>query len=401
VAPDGTLRFAAGGLAVLTPGGEAPAFEQVVPADGGAVICSYVRDISSFLSPRHVRAAKFATDGSLVWGPVAVYDAMSVPIAHWPRLQADGSGGAVLAWHSAAISTFDTRVQRLDGDGNEMWAHNGVLVSTSSGTSQLDPALAFNAATGETFVAWNERNSAQSQWGIYAQKLDAAGTRAWGATGEVLVPVDGINKSYPRAVPYGDGCMVFWADEPGGMFGQDRLLGTRLDGAGAPVWPGAPILVSSVLSTKSRLPLAITGEGTAIILWEDDRDGTPDVYGQNVNEDGTLGPPTVGIEDGQETVEPAVDLPGALVAHACYPNPFNPRTTIAFDLPHAGRVRLAIYDAAGRAVRTLIDGPVAADRHSVTWDGTDDAGRRQPSGVYTYRLEAEGRVLGQRMTLLK
>ncbi len=399
VTPAGTLRFAAGGLAVLQPGTEKPGFAQLVPADDGSVICSYVRDIGSFLSPRHVHAARFAADGSVVWGPVAVYDATSVPIAHWPREQADGMGGAVICWHSAPTTVFNSYVQHLDADGNELWAHNGVTVSTSSATNHLDPALAYNRNTGETFVAWNERNTAQSQWGILAQKFDTAGARQWGGTGAVLLPVDATYKSYPRAGAVGDGCMVFYADEPGGGFNQDRLLGMMLDGDGNQVWPGSPILVSSVLSSKSRLPLAIADAGNAIILWEDSRNGTPDVYGQSVNIDGTLGVEPVAVEGGDTTPQPT--LPDAFHVYDAYPNPFNPLTTLAFDLPVASRVEVRVYDVSGRLVRTLLARDLPADHYQVRWDGTDDTGRRQPSGGYLFQVRTPQRVQTRTMMMVK
>ncbi len=77
---------------MLQPGTEKPAFQQVVPAENGKVIVSYVRNIASFSSPRHVRAVKVSTTGAILWGPVAVYDAASVPIAHWPQMMPDGAG---------------------------------------------------------------------------------------------------------------------------------------------------------------------------------------------------------------------------------------------------------------------------------------------------------------------
>jgi hypothetical protein len=68
------------------------------------------------------------------------------------------------------------------------------------------------------------------------------------------------------------------------------------------------------------------------------------------------------------------------------PNPFNPRTEIAFVAPGGGRVRVGIYDLRGRRVRELVDEDLAAGRHLRTWDGRDDAGRAMPSGVYLVRL---------------
>jgi hypothetical protein len=83
------------------------------------------------------------------------------------------------------------------------------------------------------------------------------------------------------------------------------------------------------------------------------------------------------------------------------PNPFNPATTIPFELTRADRVQLDVFDVAGRRVRALLDGQRAAGLHQAAWDGRDDAGRAVASGVYFYRLQAAGRVETRRMLLLK
>jgi len=83
------------------------------------------------------------------------------------------------------------------------------------------------------------------------------------------------------------------------------------------------------------------------------------------------------------------------------PNPFNPKTQIRFSLRAAGNVSLKVFDAQGRLVRALAEGRLAAGEHQVTWDGTDAQGHSLASGVYLYRLEAEGRTLGKRMVLVK
>ncbi len=84
-----------------------------------------------------------------------------------------------------------------------------------------------------------------------------------------------------------------------------------------------------------------------------------------------------------------------------YPNPFAASTTIAYALPQAGPVRIAVYNAAGQLVRTLTDGEEAAGRKSVTWDGATATGERAPNGVYLYRLESNGFSQTRRMALLK
>ena len=88
-----------------------------------------------------------------------------------------------------------------------------------------------------------------------------------------------------------------------------------------------------------------------------------------------------GVED-----EPG---PRRFALHANVPNPFNPSTTIYYDVPVGSpMVTLRIYDAAGRLVRTLVRGKVPTGRRSVQWQGRDDAGHSVASGIYHLRMEA-------------
>ncbi len=81
------------------------------------------------------------------------------------------------------------------------------------------------------------------------------------------------------------------------------------------------------------------------------------------------------------------------------PNPFNPVTKVAYDVPREAAVAIRIYDVTGRLVRTLVDGAVEPGRHAAVWDGTNDAGERVASGVYLCTMEA-GEFRGSRKMLL-
>ena len=84
------------------------------------------------------------------------------------------------------------------------------------------------------------------------------------------------------------------------------------------------------------------------------------------------------------------------------PNPFNPLTTISYDLNKASTVKLTVYDIAGRAVRHLVDSPgESAGRHFVKWFGRDDSGHQVTSGVYFYVIQAGEFKQSKRMLLLK
>jgi hypothetical protein len=89
-------------------------------------------------------------------------------------------------------------------------------------------------------------------------------------------------------------------------------------------------------------------------------------------------------------------VPTAFRLEQNFPNPFNPTTQIAFDVPRASEVRLTVYDVQGRLVRDLAAGVLAAGHHTLAFDGA-----ALPSGVYLYRLTAPGFSATAKMMLLK
>ena len=83
------------------------------------------------------------------------------------------------------------------------------------------------------------------------------------------------------------------------------------------------------------------------------------------------------------------------------PNPFNTSTTISFTIPSSCHAALAVYSLTGQRVRTLVSGPLSAGSHSAFWDGHDDSGRLVSSGVYLFRIEADGKNAAGKMLFLK
>ncbi|MGD9548539.1 MAG: FlgD immunoglobulin-like domain containing protein [Candidatus Krumholzibacteriia bacterium] len=90
------------------------------------------------------------------------------------------------------------------------------------------------------------------------------------------------------------------------------------------------------------------------------------------------------------------------VLHGPVPNPFNPTTTVAFELPTQEAVSLHVFDLQGRLVRTLLRSEVVPQgRHEAKWDGRDASGRQAASGTYFFRLEAGGQIETKRAVLVK
>lgn len=85
----------------------------------------------------------------------------------------------------------------------------------------------------------------------------------------------------------------------------------------------------------------------------------------------------------------AKDIPADFALAQSYPNPFNPETTIEYQLSEIGKVTLEIYDLTGRKVKTLLNQEQSAGSYSIMWDGMNDMGSKVSSGIYLCRIRIE------------
>ena len=106
------------------------------------------------------------------------------------------------------------------------------------------------------------------------------------------------------------------------------------------------------------------------------------------------------LSSGYETLD-IKPVPKEFALHNNYPNPFNPVTTINYDLPKDAKVLLIIYDLMGREVARLNDSFMSAGYHSVQWNARNQYGTQVSAGVYFYHIQAGEFIKTQKMILLK
>ena len=94
-------------------------------------------------------------------------------------------------------------------------------------------------------------------------------------------------------------------------------------------------------------------------------------------------------------------LPGEFRLYANYPNPFNPATTLRYDLPRQAKVTIRVYDVLGKLVATLVDGQKKAGSYTVQWNGRDDSGKTVPSGLYIAKMVTSDYSKSVKMLLMK
>ena len=101
------------------------------------------------------------------------------------------------------------------------------------------------------------------------------------------------------------------------------------------------------------------------------------------------------------TLEKKAIIPIKYTLHQNFPNPFNPITTLRYDLPSDAFVTLTVFDLLGIEINQLVNATQDAGFKSVQWDGSDSMGRHVSAGVYMYRIETGNFIQTKKMVLLK
>jgi len=325
----------------------------------------------------------------------------------------DGVGGAIVAWEDHR-SGADIYAQRVDTAGARLWAADGVALCAAVG-NQFSPMIGSDGAGG-AIATWEDGRSGVTL-DIYSQRVNASGTPQWTSDGVVLC-IAANDQFDPMIVLDGTGgAIVTWEDTrtgPYDIYAQhvtDPLNTVAIVSFDATEVGGVVTLRSAfrsdlgVEAVNVYRGVGIAADLLAIIERVDDVRGDHFEYvdrdiapGQTyryrigaVDADGEFFSPTVTVSVGMIAAELSQNQP----------NPFNPTTTIRFVLPVREQVTLAIYDANGRLVRTLVNEVRGYGAHEVTWDGRGDDGAAMGSGVYFYRLNAGKRTESKKMVLLK
>lgn len=226
------------------------------------------------------------------------------------------------------------------------------------------------------------------------------------ATEDVYVQAGGFEELIPA------GSFVAISDWQGYQSGQHcsiwRYLDPRADGIRAMVivlkndGAGIAAFFAKRIDLQSTMAL-YSPENVPFRMWLGNDAGEATIV---MREDGkrwtTLGVEHLAKVDGEDLFAPVDHLPANYSLKANYPNPFNPSTTIEFDLPEAAVVTLEIFDNLGRHVAGAYrDSPLRAGTHKWEWNATDARGNPLSSGIYFYRLQANGYTQIRKMMLVR
>jgi len=164
--------------------------------------------------------------------------------------------------------------------------------------------------------------------------------------------------------------------------------------------PSNSEVVDIVLAPPENLTYNINGSNVVILQWDTPAgDEHRNVTGFRVyRDDVLLAEPVVEIEI-TSTENNMLPLETSLGVN--HPNPFNPNTTISFQLSSDSKVELSIFNIKGEKVKQLVSDQLSAGQHSVTWDGEDENGKSVASGIYFYKMKTPNYRDLKKMIMLK
>ncbi|HEX5123807.1 MAG TPA: Ig-like domain-containing protein [Rhodanobacteraceae bacterium] len=177
-----------------------------------------------------------------------------------PHIVAAPDGGFYVSWNSSQAGGFDIRLQRLDANGNELWAHDGILVADRSYGFTYDYGLAVDSA-GNAYLSYNCCINNSLTEHIVVSKVTPGGTLAWGANGVTLETgsTEHVYNAYVTVASDGN-AVVAWTSDSGAR-------AQKVDANGNVLWAANGVLLTQPTGNKFVADIEPTLNGDVIVSW--------------------------------------------------------------------------------------------------------------------------------------
>lgn len=356
------------------PGGsEAPWVEQT--ADSGYIITGNITD-----EVNHAQVGLIKTDsvGNTLW--TKTYGGTGDEFGR--SVQQTTDSGYIIVAVRPANGSQDIWLLKTDTDGDTTWTRTFNVGSDGDGSKVMQTADSGYAILGLIFGTLEspEPDSEDRDWLLI--KTDSLGTLQWSQT----FGADSMDQSMDMLLTDDGGFLLTgWLDRSDIERTADLWL-VKADELGDTLWT----TVLGGTSMDVGIGLVQIAEGEYAVA------GGTGSWGAG-GFDGWL----VRYGEAVVAVDEAPNMPAEFVLHANYPNPFNPITTIRYDLPELANVSLIVYDLLGREVVRLVEGQVEVGYHMVVWNGRTADGLEMSTGVYIARLVTAEYSKSIKMLLLK
>jgi hypothetical protein len=272
----GEPQWTADGIPVCKVSGTQQFPKIVADGVGGAIVVW--QDLRG--PDQNIYAQRLNGNGSIVWTAGGVPVCLASGTQEFPQIVADGLGGALIAWVDRRGADADIYAQHLDASGNATWATDGIPVCAATG-DQTELSLSSDG-WGGAIALWKDKRSGSMD--IFAQRVNSAGTPQWTPDGAPVCSAANDQQS-PIGISDGAGGVIAaWSDHRGADW---DIYTQRLDGTGTPAWTLDGVGASMATGDQTAPRICTDGAGGAILAWEDRRGADSDIYGQRVNVSGS------------------------------------------------------------------------------------------------------------------
>jgi len=206
-----------------------------------------------------------------------------------PQICSDGTGGAIITWvdgrgFSDLVSTMsDIYAQRVDSDGNEKWAKDGLAICKIANW-QTEPQICSDDL-GSAIIVWQDLRSGTDS-DVYAQKIDSNGNVQWTPNGVAICTANDYQHSPKICSDGAGGAVIIWHDFRSGS--EFDIYAQRIDSNGNVQWTPNGVAICTAGNDQDNPQICSDGSGGAIITWDDVRGASEDIYAQQVNSNGNV-----------------------------------------------------------------------------------------------------------------
>jgi hypothetical protein len=265
-------------------------YRLISDGSGGAIICwQDGRDFAT--SERNIYAQRIDTNGNIQWAANGVAIVTAARQQRNPRMDDDGAGGAIIAWQDYRNAEFyRAYIQRISNSGVVQWAANGINLTPSSHSQGIPLPTSDNK--GGVYIFWRDLRG--GLYKIYAQHVDNNGNQLWAGGGVSVSGTVGNSSTYTVYNDIFGEPYVAWRDisSAGSSYSTTGLFAQKINDAGTGLWGATGIHVSTApinpSSSSYNLSMGENNGGGVIVTWDDFRNGNWDIYAQEVDAAGNM-----------------------------------------------------------------------------------------------------------------
>jgi hypothetical protein len=238
---------------------------------------------------------RMATNYVSLWAAPIQFTTKTITAFFFPRIISDGGTGFLCAFNTgnptnAALTCV--YLQHVDSTG-AMWSTTGTALTSSTTINSYLGDYFYNSTTNQTWVGLQVTNSGQSASGNSIQRVNNAGLNLCGTDG-IVVDAQTSNMTIPVGIAQDDNnaILVYYT----GGFNQVSIKATLIDSMGVKQWAFNEKAINVTASNKDDIGISRVNNHQLIVSWTDTRNDNG-IYAQNINDDGTLGPMAVGLNN--------------------------------------------------------------------------------------------------------